>query len=55
MLERIATSLPNDDPTVTELRDIAARHAKTGLPMAAHPEYMVSHWVPTFAVYLLTR
>lgn len=54
MLDRIADALPPGDPRTDTLRDNAADHATVGLPMASHPEYMVSHWVPTFAVYLLT-
>jgi hypothetical protein len=55
MLARIADALPSEDPGREALRRNAADHANAGLPMASHPEYMVSHWVPTFAIYLLTN
>lgn len=55
MLDRIARALPAQTPGLDALRANAATHAEVGLPMAAHPDYMVSHWVPTFAVYLLTN
>lgn len=54
MLARIAGALPADHLGQDSLRQNAAHHANVGLPQASHPEYMVSHWVPTFAVYLLT-
>ena len=54
MLRRIARALPDSDPRSDALLSNAALHADVGLPMSTHPAYMVSHWVPTFAVYLLT-
>ncbi|MEZ4735567.1 MAG: DUF2891 domain-containing protein [Caldilineaceae bacterium] len=55
MLEGIAGALPDDDPRRPLLLDLAARHRTLGLPDALHPDYMVSHWAPTFALYLLTK
>lgn len=49
MLLRLADAL--DEPA---LRDLAADHRTAGLDVALHDAYMVSHWVPTFVVYLLT-
>jgi hypothetical protein len=54
MLTRIADALPVDDARSATMRDSASAHADVGLPMALLPDYMISHWVPTFAVYLLT-
>lgn len=54
MLNRIANALPSSHAAREALRQNAAEHLTVGLPMASHPEYMVSHWVPTFAVYALT-
>ncbi|MFT5193564.1 MAG: hypothetical protein ACI9EW_001816 [Cellvibrionaceae bacterium] len=55
MLDGIANALPEAHRLSGPLRQKAAEHLKAGLPMAAHPDYMISHWVPTFAVYLLSR
>jgi len=54
MMSSIAAALPDDHAAGASLRTAAAAHASVGLPMAAHDDYMISHWVPTFAVYLLT-
>lgn len=54
MLRRVADALPQASTGREALYANAAAHSEIGLPMAAHPEYMVSHWVPTFAIYLMT-
>jgi hypothetical protein len=54
MLEGIASALPVDDPRRVVLGDLAQQHRILGLPDAIHPDYMVSHWAPTFALYLVT-
>ncbi|MBX3011198.1 MAG: DUF2891 domain-containing protein [Caldilineaceae bacterium] len=54
MLEGIARALAVDDPRHAELLTLATQHRTLGLPDALHPDYMVSHWAPTFALYLLT-
>ena len=55
MLRSIADALPSDHRFIGSLRESAAAHADVGVPMASHDDYMISHWVPTFAAYLLTR
>ena len=54
MLSAIATSLVDDDRRISTLTQNAERHRDAGLATAGHQDYMISHWVPTFAVYLLT-
>ncbi len=54
MLAGIASVLPIDDPRSSLLLDLAAQHRTLGLPDALHPDYMVSHWAPTFALYLIS-
>lgn len=54
MMTSLADALPDAHPTSVSLRRGAADHATAGVPMASHDDYMISHWVPTFAVYLLT-
>lgn len=54
MLAAVADALP-DDAGADAMFANARNHADAGLPMAGHPDYMISHWVPTFAVYLLTH
>ncbi len=55
MLSRISKALSPDHPLSDKLNQNAQKHLEAALPMAAHPDYMISHWVPTFAVYALTR
>lgn len=55
MLQGIASALVDDDPRRAMLLALADSHAAIGLPDALHPDYMVSHWAPTFALYWLTQ
>lgn len=55
MLAAVAAALPPAHALVAPLRAAADRHRAAGLALADHPDYMISHWVPTFAVYLLTN
>lgn len=55
MLQGIANALANHDPRITSLELAAANHRDAGLPYATHPHYMLSHWVPTFVIYLLSE
>ena len=50
---RLAETLPGDDPRVVACEDAALRHADAGLEDAATGPYMVTHWVPAYAVLLL--
>jgi hypothetical protein len=49
MLGRIGAAIDSE-----ALRALADDHRDVGLPSALHDDYMVSHWAPTFVVYLLT-
>lgn len=55
MLEGIAHRLPREDARIAGLRAAADIHRSAGLAFAADDEYMLSHWLPSFALYLLTR
>ncbi|MEM7798275.1 MAG: DUF2891 family protein [Chloroflexota bacterium] len=55
MLRHIASRLPADHPHIPKLQTLADAHQTHGLPLALHRDYMISHWVPSFAVYLLTQ
>ncbi len=55
MLHAIARALPENHPLIPQLNQNGSDHIQAGLPLATHPDYMISHWVPTFAVYALTR
>ena len=55
MLEGIASGLPDDDPRGAALRSLADAHAAAGLAAISGDHYVGSHWLGTFAVYLLTR
>jgi hypothetical protein len=54
MLEGIGRTLAGADPRRTLLLDAAQRHRRAGLAGAASPHYAGTHWLGTFAVYLLT-
>lgn len=55
MAEGVASTLPPGHRLGDELGAIAERHLEEGFEVALHPDYMVSHWAPTFVVYLCTR
>jgi len=54
MLEGIAAALPDDAPRRAALLAAAARHREAGLAAFSALHYAGSHWLGSFAVYLLT-
>jgi hypothetical protein len=55
-LANIAAALPARDPRIAALRSAARRHRAAGVRAAiASRHYATDHWLPTFAVYLLTE
>ncbi|HEV2962235.1 MAG TPA: DUF2891 domain-containing protein [Candidatus Angelobacter sp.] len=54
MLERIASALSPSDQRGPALTVCAHAHAEAGLPAVSGQHYVGSHWLGTFAVYLLT-
>ncbi len=54
MLRGIATGLPKGDRRVRGLLATADAHAKASLPSVTSEHYEGSHWLGTFAVYLLS-
>ncbi len=54
MLRGIAAGLPRGDRRVKTLEATAAAHAAASLPSVTSEHYEGSHWLGTFAVYLLT-
>ena len=54
MLRGIAAGLPAGDARVASLRATADAHAAASLPSVTSEHYEGSHWLGTFAVYLLT-
>jgi hypothetical protein len=55
MLKRIASALPDTDQRRQSLKTCAAAHADAGLRALSGEHYVGSHWLGTFAVYLLTN
>jgi len=55
MLQGMAAGLPADDRRRDALQRAADEHAKTGLAAIREEIYAGSHWLPSFAVYLLTE
>ena len=55
MLEGIAAGLPRNDARVDAIRAAADAHARSGLAAVTGEHYVGSHWLGTFAAYLLTR
>jgi hypothetical protein len=54
-LEYVAAALPADDRRIAALRAAAERHREAGVQTAlANRDYAGDHWLPSFAVYLLT-
>lgn len=55
MLEKIAMTVHPNNPFQEPIAQLAQAHRDAGLGSALHEDYMVSHWAPTFVVYLLTK
>ena len=55
MLAAIAATLPPNDVRRPALRATARTHVDAGLAAVTDEHYESSHWLPSFAVYLLTR
>ena len=55
MLQGIAQALPEGDERSGVLLASAEIHQTAGLQDATNPAYMMSHWIPTFAIYLITQ
>ena len=54
-LYNIARALPAGDPRVRSLVAAAKIHADTGVAAVSDEHYSGSHWLASFAVYLVTR
>ena len=55
MLEGIATALPDSDSRVPVIEATAAAHRVAGLDGVNSNHYAGSHWLGSFAIYLVTR
>jgi hypothetical protein len=55
MLAGILSHLPEHDPRRETLHALAKRHRQQGLAQVDQTHYASSHWLGTFAVYLLTE
>jgi hypothetical protein len=53
-MRRIAEALGEDDARVGLLHEAAERHARASLPFVSGVDYMLDHWLPAYAVLLLT-
>ena len=54
MLQGIAMGLPPRDPRIPALEAAMRRHARAGLAAVSEANYYGSHWLGSFAAYLLT-
>ncbi|PHR91108.1 MAG: hypothetical protein COA69_13740 [Robiginitomaculum sp.] len=54
-LENIAASLPDGDPRIGALNASAAVHREAGLKAVTDAHYSGSHWLASFATYLMTK
>jgi len=54
-LENIAWALPSDDPRRAALLAAAETHANAGIANVSGEHYAGSHWLASFATYLVTR
>ena len=52
---RLAASLPGGDPRAQAALEAARAHADAALPHVVGDDYMVGHWLPAYAVLLLTE
>jgi hypothetical protein len=54
-LQNIADALPPSDPRNAALRAAAEIHARSGIASVSAEHYEGSHWLASFATYLVTR
>jgi len=54
-LEGIASALPQDDARIAALDAAADIHAKAGIAAVSDEHYSGSHWLASFATYLITK
>jgi hypothetical protein len=54
-LENIAAALPRDDPRRASLLAASRIHAEAGIANVSAEHYEGSHWLASFASYLVTR
>jgi hypothetical protein len=54
-MEGIASALPKDDPRRAALLASADRHRETGIASVSAENYEGSHWLGSFATYLVTK
>lgn len=54
-LEGIASALPETDPRIASLLASADRHLQAGIAAVSDEHYSGSHWLASFATYLVTR
>ncbi len=52
---RIADALPEGDPRVARLRELAARHGHSGFETMFDADYFGSHWIGSFALKYLVE
>ncbi len=55
MLAGVISALPYEHPLLAPLEAAAAAHATAGLAGARGDEWMGTHWLGSFAIYLLTQ
>ena len=55
MLEGIAAGLPEGDARRDDLAKLARAHAEAGLTSLESPEDSLTHWIGSFAAYLVTK
>ena len=55
MLEGIASALPSDDSRVAVITAAASANRIAGLEGVSPEHYAGSHWLGSFATYLVTR
>lgn len=54
-LENLAASLPENDPRIPALLASAELHKQTGIAAVSDEHYSGSHWLASFAIYLVTK
>ena len=55
MLEGIASALPPQDKRRSVMINLAEKHFEHGWQLGLNQSYEISHWVPSFMIYLLTQ
>ena len=55
MLNKIIDSMPEKNSWISNMRKLSDEHFQEGMVLCDNSDFMVSHWIPTFLIYHITK